>query len=266
MHNLSTLQISSTHPCLIVYLLDQSGSMAEFFGNSQQSKAEKLAESINEIIFETGLKCVGAGGDIRNRFEIAVVGYGVDSGVSSAWQGNLAGRWVVSIDEVFQNPIGEENGTPIWIAPIAQGQTPMNTAFENAYRICEAWINWGNHIDCYPPIVINITDGAPTDSEVKLRQTVHNLKNLRTNYGGVNIFNIHISSGGGRDGILFPSELHNATQNANLLFDLSTPLNDSMIEHAKEVGYEVMKGAKGYVYNGTAKHLVDFLNIGSNPL
>ena len=73
MYDIDKLQISSTHPCLIVYLLDQSGSMAENFGYDT-SKAVKLAESVNEIIFETGLKCYGSSGELKNRFELSVVG------------------------------------------------------------------------------------------------------------------------------------------------------------------------------------------------
>jgi len=45
----------------------------------------------------------------------------------------------------------------------------MMRAFENAYRVCEAWINWGNHRDCHPPIVINITDGEATDGGIFAR-------------------------------------------------------------------------------------------------
>lgn len=269
MYNLETLQISSTHPCLIIYLLDQSGSMIEKFGYEDTSKASKLAESVNEIIFETGLKCYGSNGNLKNRFELSVVGYGANTGtVEPAWEGNLQDHWVVSIGEVFTNAIGEENGIPIWVKPKAGHDTPMTKAFENAYRICEAWINWGNHIDCHPPIIINISDGEATDagiSDSKLINTVNNLKSLGTNYGKVNILNIHISSAGG-DSILFPQSLRNQTRQASLLFDLSTELNHRMTALANNLGYNVQQGAKGYVYNGSAKNLMDFLNIGSNPI
>lgn len=268
MADISTLQISSTFPCLVIYLLDQSGSMQEHFGSSG-TKAKKLADSVNEIIFETGLKCYGSNGELKNRFELSVVGYGGASNtVEPAWEGNLRDHWVVSIGDVFPNAVGEEDGIPIWIRPKAGADTPMTRAFENAYRIAEAWINWGNHRDCHPPIVINISDGEATDSGIndqKLKQAVNNLKSLSTNYGGVNIFNIHISSQSG-DSILFPSQLNTPNKQANLLFDLSTQLNDHMVALANNMGYNVSYGAKGYVFNGSAKNLMDFLNIGSNPL
>ncbi|WP_234109954.1 vWA domain-containing protein [Chryseobacterium sp. R2A-55] len=268
MYNLDTLQISSTHPCLIIYLLDQSASMAGNFGYDT-SKAVKLAESVNEIIFETGLKCYSSGGELKNRFELSIIGYGAEAGlVEPGWEGNLRDHWVVSIGEVFQNAIGEQNDVPIWIRPKAGMDTPMTKAFENAHRICEAWINWGNHKDCHPPIIINISDGVPTDSEnndSKLVNTVNNLKKLGTNYGNVNIFNIHISSGGG-DSILFPTHLANSNIHANLLFEISTNLTDKMVAIAKNKNYHTQIGSKGYIYNGTARNLMDFLQISSDPV
>lgn len=266
MYNIETLQISSTHPCLVIYLIDQSGSMENPF-DKDVSRATKLTDAINEIIFETGLKCVGPSGDVRNRFELSILGYSGFSSVYSAWEGSLANEWVVPIAEVFENSIGEINGIPIWIKPKSNGQTPMKRAFENAYRICEEWINWGNHRDCHPPIIINITDGQPTDGGFnfsELVNVVEDLKSLSTNYGNVNVFNIHIDGGMG-DTISFPNTPPN-NQYAHLLFDLSSPLTPHMIELARNTGYNVENGAKGYIFNGNAKSLMDFLNIGSNPL
>lgn len=113
MYNLETLQISSTFPCLVIYLLDQSGSMNDPF-SPNISKAQKVADAINEIIFETGLKCFDSNGNVKNRFEISVIGYGGHySAVEPAWEGSLQGHWVVSIADVFTNAIGEQNGIPI---------------------------------------------------------------------------------------------------------------------------------------------------------
>ncbi len=268
MYNLDTLQISSTQPCLIIYLLDQSGSMAENFGYDM-TKASKLAESINEIIFETGLKCVDSNGNLKNRFELSVVGYGSDrETVEPAWEGNLRDSWVVPISEVFENSIGEENGVPIWLTPKAGMDTPMTSAFENAYKICDAWINWGNHTECHPPIIINISDGEATDAgnnDSRLISIVNKLKSLNTQYGNISIFNIHISSSGG-DSILFPASINTSNRQANLLFELSTKLNPSMVTKANNNGYNAISESRGYIYNGSPKNLIDFLNIGSNPL
>lgn len=266
MHDLRDLIITSTNPCLIVYLLDQSGSMSERFGNSGHTKADELAEAINDTIYNIGLRCIGGAGELKNRFEIAVIGYGKQSdAVQSAWEGQLGGKWVVSIKNIFEYPLGEKDDKPVWITPYAERNTPMTKAFENAKHLCADWINWGNHRDCHPPIIINVTDGIATDAGYNNRDLlgqVNQLKSLGTNYGAVNILNIHISANSG-DKLLFPSRANQRDEFANLLFELSTPLNSNMVRIAQQKGYNVESGARGYVFNGNGTDLINFLNIGT---
>jgi len=266
MYNISNLTISSTNPCLIVFLLDQSGSMGDIFGNASHSKSVEVASAINNTIFEIALRCMSNSEVLKNRFEIAVIGYGKNDKVQSAWEGQLRGKWVISIKNIFDYPLGQQNGNPIWIQPYADGSTPMTSAFENAYRLCEDWINWGNHRDCHPPIVINITDGEATDTDDKfnsLKNQVNWIKQLETNFGNVFILNIHISSQGG-DRVLFPNDITNVNDRfAQVLFDLSSPLNENMIRIARQKGYHIYDNSKGYVFNGNATDLINFLNIGT---
>lgn len=266
MYDLRNLTISSTNPCLLVYLIDQSGSMKDKFGNAFHSKAVEVANAINDIIYEVGLRCIGNGGELKNRFEIAIIGYGkVENTVQSAWEGQLAGKWVVSIKNIFDFPLGEENDKPIWIRPYTMSDTPMTKAFENAKRLCIDWINWGNHKDCHPPIIINITDGEATDGGsnfANLYNQVEQLKQLKTNYGYVNILNIHISLRAG-DKLLFPNEVTSGDKFERLLFDMSTRLDENMIRIAQQKGYNVQSGSRGYVFNGNATDLINFLNIGT---
>ena len=49
---------------------------------------------------------------------------------------------------------------PIWLQPEANNGTPMHEAFERAADIVQRWCN--DKPDAFPPIVINITDGAAT--------------------------------------------------------------------------------------------------------
>ena len=259
------LTISSTNPCLLVYLIDQSGSMDGRFGNSRNLKAIEVANAINETIYEVGLRCI-EGSEIKNRFEIAVIGYGKeDDGVQSAWEGPLKNKWVVSIKNIFDYPLGQDNGKPIWVRPYHVSNTPMTKAFLNARRLCDDWIKWGNHAECHPPIVINITDGEATDGGrnfVDLINEVNRLKSLRTNYGQVNVFNIHISDKGG-DRILYPNNILSNDSYQNLLFNLSSNLDENMIRIANQKNYNIGLGSKGYVFNGNASDLINFLNIGT---
>jgi hypothetical protein len=267
MLDIKNLTITSTHPCLIIYLIDQSGSMGDKFGNANHSKSVELANAINDVIYEVGLRCIGSGGELKNRFEIAIIGYGKNGEtVQSAWEGQLINKWVVSIKNIFDYPLGQDNDKPIWIKPYAGGATPMKKAFENARRLCMDWINWGNHRECHPPIIINITDGEATDGGMNFMQLTNEvdlLKRIGTDYGNVSILNIHISSQSG-DRLLFPNELSFVNDRlAQLLFDISTPLDSNMIRLAQQKGYNTQNNAKGYVYNGNASDLINFLNIGT---
>jgi hypothetical protein len=240
--------------------------MNDKFGNASHSKAVEVANALNDIIYEVGLRCIGSGGELKNRFEIAVIGYGKqENTVQSGWEGQLSGKWVVSMKNIFEFPQGQENDKPIWIKPYAVSNTPMTKAFENAKRLCNDWINWGNHRDCHPPIVINITDGEATDSGssfYSLKSQVDEIKGLTTNYGKVSILNIHISTRSG-DKLLFPNEVYTNDKFERLLFEMSTPLNENMIRIARHKGYDIQQNAKGYVFNGNATDLINFLNIGT---
>lgn len=267
MYDLRSLTISSTNPCLIIYLIDQSGSMGEKFGNASHTKSVELSDAINDIIYEVGLRCIGNAGELKNRFEIAIIGYGKnESTVQSGWEGQLSGKWVVSIKNIFEYPLSQENDKPIWVRPYSGSDTPMKKAFENAKRLCNDWINWGNHKDCHPPIIINITDGEATDSGSNfntLRNEIEQIKHLGTNYGGVNILNIHISARAGEK-LLFPDDVSNSNDRfGKLLFEISTPLNDNMVRIAQQKGYNIQSNARGYVFNGNATDLINFLNIGT---
>jgi len=266
MNDLSNLVITSTNPCLLVYMVDQSRSMEDSFRNASHSKSVEVANAINDILYEVGLRCFETDGTIKNRFEVAIIGYGkASNSVQSAWEGPLQNKWVVSIKDIFDFPLGEENDKPTWIRPYAVNNTPMTKAFENAYRLCQDWISWGNHKDCHPPIIINITDGEATDagnSYQPLKEQVERLKTLTTNFGNAFVLNIHISSSAG-DRKLFPNYLDSSDKFGSLLFNLSSQLNENMLRLARQEGYNVQNGSKGYVFNGNASDLMKFLNIGT---
>ena len=210
MTDLRNIKISSGRPCLILFLLDQSGSMEDTWTSELGSKADCLANYINQIIREIGLKCV-SNQEVKNRFEIGILGYGKEGNVYSAFEGplsyNKSKTWLFGIQDLFRNPYSySDSGKPIWISPSAYHQTPMAEAFNTAKSIIEDWINWGNHYDCHPPIIINITDGMPTDSGHRfelLVQAANDIKQLRTVNGNTMIFNCHIDNGG-VEPILFP--------------------------------------------------------------
>jgi hypothetical protein len=59
---------------------------------------------------------------------------------------------------------------PIWFEPKAEGPTPMFEALELAYRALEAFVQ--RYPNAYPPVVMNLTDGQPTDESGQMTPTV----------------------------------------------------------------------------------------------
>ena len=201
-------------------------------------------------------------------------GTGLGNGVSSAYLGELDGRWVVPISELFEKPYTySDDEAPIWIEPTWGGLTPMTRAFQQAYDLCSDWINYGNHINCHPPLIINITDGEATDSgwrAKKLITAVDQIKSLSTEYGNPFIFNIHISYTN-EDQVLFPNSIEDVNSkisdsNASLLYELSSHLNEKMVNIGSTKGYKLDLDSKGFIFNGNSSDLINFLNIGSSPV
>ena len=53
--SIDTLRINTTNPCLILFLLDQSGSMMDPFGvDDSLRKHDALADAVNETIHNIG--------------------------------------------------------------------------------------------------------------------------------------------------------------------------------------------------------------------
>src|ERR1039457_1861482 len=170
-------EISRGSPSCFVFLIDQSGSMADVFGAGEgnQRKADGVADAINRMLQNLVIKCAKEEG-IRDYFHVGVIGYGAQ--VGPAFSGTLAGRQLVPISEVGNSParIDQRNKKvpdgaggiveqavrfPVWFEPVANGGTPMSQALGPAKAIVDDWVL--RHPNCFPPILINITDGEATD-------------------------------------------------------------------------------------------------------
>ena len=69
-------------------------------------------------------------------------------------------------------------------------------ALKRAEGLLENWMRQHHDKDCYPPTIINITDGeynGATDDE--MMQLSNQLKSMFTNDGNVLFFNIHVAPG-----------------------------------------------------------------------
>jgi hypothetical protein len=272
-----TAEISRTNPSCLLFLIDQSGSMQDPFGGgeSRKKKADGVADAINRLLQNLVIKCAKSEG-IRDYYHVGVIGYGTI--VGSAFIGALSGKELVPISDIATMPARIDDRTkkvddgagglvdqtvrfPIWFDPLANGGTPMCQALAHAKNILSDWL--AKHTMCFPPIVINITDGESTDGDPS--SAANSIKSLSVNDGTVLLFNIHISSQSAIP-IEFPnSEIGLPDQYARLLFQNSSLLPDYMRGIAQQEGIPVTDGARGFVFNGDMVSVIRFLDIGTRP-
>ena len=207
-----TAQITRNTPTAFIFMIDQSISMSRKlnFKGEYITLAEAVARIVNAQIYELVLRCIKTS-EVRHYYDIAVIGYGDDA--SYGWKGTLAGRDFVSPEQLKNNPfkkikVKEEKLTKKglvlkeiekvqWVEPVAAGKyTRAHKAFAMAKALLDKWMKDHHEKDCYPPTIINITDGAfngiANPREVNT-QLANELKALFTNDGNVLLWNIHIT-------------------------------------------------------------------------
>ena len=273
-----TAEISRENPSCFLFLIDQSTSMSDEVsaGESTQQKAIGVADSINKWLQELSIKCAKSDG-IRDYYHVGVIGYG--SRVGPAFVGAMAGRDMVPISEIAENPARLEDRvksvpdgsggtveqsirTPVWFDPSADGGTPMCRAVMEAERVLQDWLTaWPN---CFPPIVIHITDGEATDGDPTER--IRSLTTLTSADGNVMLFNIHLSANPDATPVSFPSSPDGLPDEyAQMLFDTATPLTSTMRALAREHGFSPDEGARSFVLNADMTLLVQAIDIGTRP-
>lgn len=271
-----SVEISRNNPTCFLFLVDQSGSMNDPWSEgTSKKKADGLADIINRLLQELVLRCAKAEG-VRDYFQVGVIGYGARIG--PAFSGTLAGLGLVSISQVADMPANIEERVkkvddgagglaeqkvrfPIWFTPVANGGTPMRQAFSMAISTIRQFL--AQHPDCFPPIVIHLTDGESTDGDPT--DLMRELILLSSGDGNVLLFNYHLSGSGGSQ-IAFPHSLEQLPNDpyARMLFDGASELTDFMRDMAKqEHNLDLPVGAKGYVFNADSVLVIQAMDIGT---
>lgn len=252
-------RIDRADPGCLLFLVDQSGSMNEPVHGTSVPKKDAVAEQINNLLTEFILACSAGDEGIRHYFDIGVIGFGVE--VGSALSGPLAGRKLVSIVDLADQPLATEP-KPIWLRPTAGGATPMCAAMDTAGRLMADWAN--DHPDSFPPIVINISDGAATDGDhARLTGLAARMRSLKTLDGDLLFFNVNVSARPGEP-LLFPSDasaLPADDSYARVLFEMSSKLTPRQLKEAQRLGAQ--PGARGFAFNSDVMALRQFLEIGT---
>jgi hypothetical protein len=217
---------------------------------------------------ELSIKCAKSDG-VRDYYQVGVIGYGET--VGPTFVGPIAGRELVPISEIAENPARLEKRTredgnhvkvPVWLEPVADGATPMCRASSEAHRILEEWVS--DHPDGFPPIVIHITDGEATDGAPL--QRLRSITDLASADGNVMLFNIHVSAHPDAEAISFPASASELPDEySKMLYETASPLTPMMTALAREYGFNVSDGAHAFVMNADMVMLIQAIDIGTRP-
>lgn len=267
-------EINRSKPTAFFFLIDQSGSMDDPWGaDGTKRKCDAVADAINRLLSNLVVRCA-KGEDVRDYFQIGVLGYG--GTVANGFGGALAGRQFVPVSEVANHPLRVEQRTrkeddgaggliertirfPVWFEANASGATPMTGAIDTARGALKAWCEL--YPLSYPPVVINISDGEPTDGDPK--PSGERLKEVGTNDGNALFFNIYISAQNKRP-IEFPdTQIGLPDEFAQTLFEMSSVLPPRLCQEARKDGYNVTETSRGFSFNADLRALVQFLDIGT---
>lgn len=237
-----TSQITRNTPTAFIFLIDQSVSMRRptTFNGEQMPMSEAVARIVNNQINELVLRCIKTN-EVRHYYDIAAIGYSTNA--YSAWNGELEGRDFVTPQELKEHPfkvittkketrtrrgvVVKEVQKTQWLEARHDGSwTHVHEAFARAKSLLEQWMKEHHDKDCYPPTIINITDGVFNGTtRENVLQLSNELKSMFTNDGNVLLFNIHIVPNGD-DFVVFPiskTEV-NGDKYGELLYEMSSLL------------------------------------------
>lgn len=278
-----TAQITRNTPTAFIFLIDQSVSMKRTtkIGKEEMPMSEAVARIVNNQINELVLRCIKST-EVRHYYDIAVIGYGHN--VYSAWMGELEGRDFVSPEELKTHPfrkitVREEKRTRKgivekevekvqWIETRNDGHmTHAHKAFSKAKELLDEWMKKHHEQDCYPPTIINITDGVfngATKEEVL--QRANELKSMFTNDGNVILFNIHITPTNGLK-LVFPISKDELERDAyaTTLYELSSLLPTRYNDAISSLRNDSDKQARhvAMAVNSDMSTLIQLMDIGT---
>jgi hypothetical protein len=270
-------EISRNNPSCFLFVIDQSGSMSDNYVSVGKPKSEALADVINRMLQQLVIKCAKSEG-VRDYYNVGVIGYGAN-GVGPVFGGSLSGKNLVPISEIANNPARIEERTkrvsdgagglvdtlvkfPIWFDPTANGGTPMTEAFRKANTIIADWLS--SNPNCFPPVVIHITDGESTDGDPT--EEMNKLTSQASNDGNVILFNLHTNAKSVNP-ISFPGpEVQLPDIYSEKLFNGASHLPTFMRNvAAQEFGLNLSDGAKAFVLNGDIDLVITAIEIGTRP-
>ncbi len=279
--------ITRNTPSAFMFLLDISGSMSETinFDGETMSKNDALNKIVNSSLQEIIFRCKHFN-QYYNYFDIAVLGY-QNGEVNNLLEQHTQNEGFSTINEIVsceidtkvydylrKKPNGEkfisQRTINQYINTEPYGTTPMYKALDRAYYLLQRWVLDHKGKNCFPPIVINITDGEANDATPsEMKQISQKLMRLSTENGNILLFNIHLTNQDDEKEIVFPTDKEELPdiRNTKLLYDMSSTLPESFQEQLQNLypntHYDKLNMPKAMCYNTSLSSLIKILEIGS---
>lgn len=267
---------------------------------TQYTKADVATAAINTILFkmtqEVGMDQFSS--YLKKSAYISVIGYNsaitpLVSNASNSYDPvdvrtlDSNPKGTIRVERFYRVPEGmkrDVSNRPYWIKAEANGQTQMALALEQAKKVAMKWLKAApEFIDefekyqsprnqCFPPVIINITDARPTrgDDFVDIARNIQRTGSL-TPDEEILIFTCHFSGQKGKS-IAFPGsekELEARLSGKELdlakrMFDVSSKIPAPLRNEADQIANKpTTADTRCYVYNADPKVLIEFLQWGT---
>ena len=268
-------EISRANPTCLLFLLDESMSMSDQLPDGR-TKADEVALILNRTLQDLIIRC-GREDGVRDYFDVGVIGYHNET-TRNALPGPLNQEILHPLSQVDANPLRVEDRMrtmpdgigglievpvkfPTWYVAFNSGGTPMCAALTKAAEELATWSD--AHPSSFPPVVLHLTDGDPTDGDPE--PIAEALAEIGTDDGSVILMNIHISPVSNH-AVIFPDDANVLSDDAaSRLFRMSSFLPPSMAEEAKARGYQISTDSRAFVFNAKSEEIIQFFQIGTRP-
>ncbi len=285
--DLYTRRFTRRYPGLFIILLDQSASMAEEVTQYKTSKADFATTAINSLVYEMvqNARFDVSTGKRRKYAYVSILGYNdavypllAPEPTDIPFLGEHQRGALPMVREVLDSATGQyrqvTENRAFWIKPHSQGKTQMAQAFMMARDIARRWLaetpeqGQAAREECFPPIIINITDAQDNGKTDPLPVT-YEIRREGTRQGSTLIFNCHFTTSMGQSQI-FPAHVAQVAPFdppfAAQMFEMSSIIPEPLRKNASlelGLGHEVAPGSRALVYNADPNVLVRFLHWGT---
>ena len=184
------------------------------------------------------------------------------------WHSRVAMRVLTSSIFVFTGCLSLSSGGPDDEATVEATDTAgtpdvETTTTDRAATSGDPDTDSGNSMPASESDGTDTTDGESTDGDPL--PEAENVRNLATKDGNVLLFNCHISGTPGESILFTDNESHLPDQFAKLLFHMSSPLPEGLLEAAQREDFNVSAQSRGFAFNADLVELIRFLDIGTRP-